>query len=90
MALQISEFVSIINTGNHWVCLSTIGCRPGSIKVYDSLFQNVGQIPILHSCHMLKYAGNSVSFRSEKVQKQINTSDCGLFELAFVTDLCHG
>ena len=66
------------------------GCRLGSIKVYDGLFQRVGQIAILHSCHMLMQAGNSTSFINEKVQKQINTSDCGLVALAFETDLCHG
>ena len=30
--LEISEFVQIINTGNRWVCLSTVSCRPGTIK----------------------------------------------------------
>ena len=33
---------------------------------------------------------DSTSFINEKVQKQINTSDYGLFPLAFATDLCHG
>ncbi|CAH3124470.1 unnamed protein product, partial [Pocillopora meandrina] len=46
----ISEFVQIINTGSHWVCLSTIAT----------------------------------------MQKQTNSNDCGLFALAFATDLCHG
>ena len=31
----ISEFVQIINTGSHWVCLSTIATSPGTVKVYD-------------------------------------------------------
>ena len=87
---EISEFVQIINTGNHWVCLSTISCRPGTIKIYDSLFQRVSQIAILHSCRMLMHAGDSILFINEKVQKQINASDCGLSALAFATDLCHG
>ena len=74
VGLQISEFVQIIiNTGNHWVCLSTIGCRPGSIKVYDSSLQRVGEIYILHSCHMLMHASNSISFMNERVQKQVLT-----------------
>ena len=87
---EISEFVQIINTGSHWVCLSTISCRPGTIKIYDSLFQRVSQTAILHSCRMLMHAGDSILFINEKVQKQINSSDCGLFALAFATDLCHG
>ena len=39
---------------------------------------------------MLMHAGDSILFINEKVQKQINSSDCGLFALAFATDLCHG
>ena len=90
LAPQISELIQVINTGNHWVCLSTIVCRTGSIKVYDSLFQSLGQIAILHSFHMLIQVGNFTPFINKKVQKQINTSDCSLVALAFATDLYHG
>ena len=89
MAQAISEFVQIINTGNHWVCLSTISCRPGTIKVYDSLFQRVSPIAIRHSCRLLMHTGGSILFTNVKIQKQINSSDCGLFALAFATDLWH-
>ena len=29
-------------------------------------------------------------FMNEKVQRQMNSSDCGLYALAFATDLRHG
>ena len=30
------EFVQILHTGNsHWVCVSSIGCPPGHVKLYD-------------------------------------------------------
>ena len=90
MTPAISEFVQIINTSNHWVCLSTVSCRPGTINIYDSLFQRVSQIAIHHSCRMLMYDGDSILFINQKVQKQISGSDCGLFALAFATDICHG
>ena len=32
VAPATGEYVQIINTGNHWVCLSTISCRPGTIN----------------------------------------------------------
>ena len=86
----ISEFVQIINTGSHWVCLSTIATSPGTVKVYDSLYQNVSAVAIDHSCRMLLYTGSTVTFCNERVQKQTNSNDCGLFALAFATDLCHG
>ena len=86
----VSEFVQVINTGSQWVCLSTISSIRGTVKIYDSLFIRPSPIAIDHSCRLLMHTGNQVTFLNEKVQKQTNTNDCGLFALAFATDLCHG
>ena len=87
---MISEFEPIINTGNHWVCLSTISCRPGTIKLYDSLFQRVSPLPsaILVTCSCI--LGVPYCLKMRRFKSIINSSDCGLFALAFATDLCHG
>ena len=45
---------------------------------------------IEHACRMILHTGSEVTFVYEKVQKQLGSSDCGLFALAFATDLCHG
>ena len=84
-----SEFVQIINVGSHWVCLSTISCIPGVVKVFDSLYRKPNAIAIYHVCRMLLHRGNEVTFVYEKVQKQLGSSACGPFVLAFATDLCH-
>jgi len=35
------EFVQILHTGSdHWVCVSSIGCLPGHVNLYDSLYHN--------------------------------------------------
>ena len=35
-------FVQILHTGgNHWVCVSSIGCEKGFVNLYDSLFHDV-------------------------------------------------
>lgn len=39
---------------------------------------------------MLMHTRESVTFFNEKVQRQANDKDCGLFALAFSTDVCHG
>ena len=39
---------------------------------------------------MLNYQGESISLVNQKVQKQSNSNDCGLFAIAFATTLCHG
>ena len=36
------------------------------------------------------YTGSTVTFSKERVQEQTNSNDCGLFALAFATDLCQG
>ena len=85
-----SEFVQILNVG-HWLCLSTIGVsHPGTVRVFDSLFIKPNAIGVEHACQMLLHAGDTVTFINEKVQKQIGSADCGLFALAFATDLCQG
>ena len=34
---QFEEFVQILHVnGNHWITVSTIGCKPATINVYDS------------------------------------------------------
>lgn len=86
-----SEFVQIINVGRHWLCLSTIGVScPGTVRVFDSLFSKPNAITSEHGCPMLLHTGDAVTFINEKVQKQIGFADCGLFALAFATDLCQG
>ncbi len=37
-----SEFIQILHVGNsHWVCVSSIGCDPGDVKLFDSLIRNI-------------------------------------------------
>lgn len=85
-----SEFIQILNVGRHWVCMSTIGCCAGTVQVFDSLYNRLDDVLIDHGCRMLPSAQDAVTFFYVKVQKQIGGSDCGLFALAFATDLCFG
>ena len=86
----ISEFVQIVNTGNHWVCLSTVGCPPSQVNVFDSLGTAANPVAIEHACRMLVSPKKNVKMVNQKVQVQRNGNDCGLFALAFATEICHG
>ena len=86
----VSEFIQIINTGGHWVCLTSIGCAEGTVKVLGSLYNKPSSIAVKHACRLLMHQGEHVIFQQEKVQKQTNFSDCGQFVIAFATDLCYG
>ena len=85
-----TEFVQIINTGLHWVCISTLSWPVGVVKVYDSLFGKPSIKAIQHACRMLLHRGKSVQIINEKVQKQQGSNDCAIFAIAFATTLCHG
>ena len=87
-----SDFVQIVNTGSHWVCLSTIATRPASatVRIFDSLYLKPSSIAIKHACRMMMFPGDQITLINEKVQRQVGINDCGLFALAFATDLCHG
>ena len=44
MEPQGGEFVQIVNLNeNHWITLSTVGCQPGHINVYDSLHMGLSK-----------------------------------------------
>jgi len=34
-----NPFIEIVHyAGNHWICLSTVGCKSGEVNIYDSLY----------------------------------------------------
>ena len=75
---------------NHWLVITTMGCPPGVVKIYDSMvhklpFQTKEQI-----CALLMTKEPQIEVLHIDVQQQRNTNDCGLFALAFATALCSG
>lgn len=86
-----TKFVQIVNVGEHWLCLTSIGVPcPGAVRVFDSLYRKPNATAAEHGCRILLHTGDQVMFINEKVQRQMGSSDCGLYALAFATDLCHG
>ena len=86
----ISEFIQIVNIGAHWVRISTLGCQAGIVRIFDSLYSKPSSVAIDHACRMLHHPQNTVTFLDKRVQKQVGSSDCAIFALAFATDLCYG
>ena len=85
------EFVQCLNvSSNHWVTVSTIGCPPGSINVYDSM--HLGPSTSLKKviADMMHSDKKAISIRTVHIQQEIGGSDCGLFAIANATALCHG
>ena len=84
------EVVQILHTGNsHWVCVSSIGCTPGHVKLYDSFYSDaISQEIELQTNDLL--GGRLLSLVPASVQQQSNGSDCGIFAIAFAACLVFG
>ena len=73
------EFIQILHTGNkHWACASNIGCVPGTVNTYDSLYHNVVEDEIKDQISSVLgdvFSGTEVI----PLQQQPNDCDCGVF-----------
>ncbi len=84
------EFVQILHTdSNHWVCTSNIGCLPGVVNFYDSLYHNIISNEVEEQVKCLVGADVFVGINVVPVQQQRNGFDCGVFAAAFATCLAH-
>ena len=86
------EYVQIFNVNNsHWITATNIGENTDNIvRIYDSLHQK----PTVQTRHIISQyirpSGNSLTFKIMNCQKQLNTSDCGVFSIAFSETLLGG
>ena len=64
----ISEFIQIVNIGAHWVCISTLGCQAGIVRIFDSLYSKPSSVAIDHACRILHHPKNTVTFLNKRVQ----------------------
>ena len=67
-----SAFVQILNTGGHWVCLSTVATKPdsGIVKVFHSLYNKPSQNAIEYSARLLKHNGSTLCHRVDPANEQ--------------------
>lgn len=73
--------------GCHWVLSSSIG---GRIRVYDSLpSDNLAQDLQRQLREIYSPDGGSISVEQVPVQRQLGSSDCGLFAISFATSILH-
>ena len=87
-----SDLVQVLNIGHtHWVCVSSKDCKPGTVKVYDSL--RSGDLPLSAKeviAALVKCDKKKIFLLFPDVQQQPNSSSCGLFALAYASTLCEG
>ena len=85
-----SEGIQIINHQKHWICVSTIGCQPGHVDIYDSLYSSLSPSALQQICNLLHTKEAKLTVRMRDIQMRHGTSDCGLFSIACAVCLCQG
>ena len=70
-----TDFIQILHTGDdHWVCVSSIFCEPGTIILYDSLYNDIIKEEVKEQVESL--IGNcSFCFEVAPIQQQTNGSE---------------
>lgn len=88
--VMTAEFIQLLHVnGNHWVCMTSIGCPPGDVNLLDSIMKPVISQEIQDLAGNL-FRPNLNSITRISVQQQTNLSDCGVFAIAFATCLVFG
>ena len=82
-------YVQIIHTdGNHWLAVE--GVHGSFVKVYDSRNRSMSTETQLQIANLTLPSEKAINVHIQHTQYQIGKSDCGLYAIAFVTELCHG
>ena len=84
------EFVQLLHTGqDHWVCISSVRCPPGTVKLFDSLYHDIISQEVEDQVKYL-LADSFQKLEYAPCQQQTNGRDCGIFAIAFATSLVLG
>ena len=75
---------------NHWVCVSSIGCIPGTVRLFDSLYHDIISQEVEDQVKDLVLAESFQKLEYAPCQQQRNGSDYGVFAIAFATSLVFG
>ena len=75
---------------NHWILLSTMDCPQGSIKVYDSAFDNQppSVLKVITKAFVAPEQIVQISVMNTEIQRGPN--DCGVYVSAMMTSIAYG
>ena len=94
-----SLFVQILHVGGcHWITSTNVDAQggnlsysPNTVRVYDSMMNlEVSLATQLDICQFLKPEADRIIFDVMNVEQQQNTHDCGIYAIAFATELAYG
>ncbi len=69
-----------------WMTISSVGCDPATVNVYDSMnLQLTDELK-----RIIQTSSKSITINYVKMQYQSGSSDCGLFAIAYACAIRHG
>ena len=74
----------------HWIVATTLNCRLGEVRVYDSLFQYCGKETEHAITNLFQIESEKLKITVAQSCKQKGGTDCGVFAIAFTTALVFG
>ncbi len=88
---HLNPFVQILNhSGNHWMTVSTVGCQPATVKIYDSMHLLLSEDLEEIIADLLHTNSKDIKVNYMNVQIQKGGSDCGPLAIAFAAAICNG
>ena len=84
-----SPFVQILHVqGHHWITIYAV--HYGLIFIYDSMAPVISHTVQMQAAAILQSSRSDIVFEAQRMIPQEGVSDCGLFAIAYATDLCIG
>jgi len=89
---RAQKYVQIFHVnGNHWITASNIMADTSDVvDIYDSARVRLCSIDKAAIARFHRCCNATLTLRYRDVQRQPNSSDCGVYALAFATSLLHG
>ena len=88
---KITEFIQCLNVaGMHSITIATVGCTPGTIRVYNSLNKKLTKALKNTVADLLHSSTKKIEMEYVNCQYQQGSEDCGLFAIANACELCFG
>ena len=88
---QIHNKVQIIHCSkrNHWITVTTVNCKEGEVRIYDSVFNSCDDEVELVVHNLIK-VDTTPRIKVMHCQKQTGGKDCGVFSIVFATAIVLG
>lgn len=84
------EFIQCLNMGkNHWITISTVGCPPSTVNIFDSLNLTLTMDAKKIIADLIHTSTESFIVQYVDMQYQMGGRDCGLFAIASACSICN-